>query len=529
MIAIALTFPAGRYHATPWGRHVNEGAVEWPPSPWRLLRSLIAVWKRTLPSEPQSSVEPILRELAGPPTFVLPSASTGHTRHYMPWEKNWKADEPGAAKTKVFDAFVALNPGDPLVACWRDVELDVSQRKLLEQLLANLNFLGRAESWCDAQLLDDAEALIFCDSTNCEVLDESDPRACNGEIIRTLCANGLEAFGNSHFATPSSARKSAEYDPDWHIAAETLWLHDQKWSDPPGSAWVSYLRRRDCFEIKPARRIAPRSTGPLAQVVRFAIDSTVLPLATFTLPVAEAARRALMSLQGKITARDGERGRSNVLSGKDAHSVPLIGHAHAYFLPTDEDDDGRLDHLTLVSRGEFQRDELRAIERLRMIAPHGRDNEGHPLRVLLLGQGTLGDYQPRPIRSSCVWETVTPYIATRHAKTRGPHRVDLRDWQSRSDFLIDDLRRQLIEVNPHLAPELTASACITPITTDGHFKLNNRWRPIEFKRARSKSGDDGDRRPSGAFRIEFASSVSGPIALGHSAHFGMGLFLPRSV
>ncbi len=37
-VIIKLTFPAGRYHATPWGRHVNEGVAEWPPSPWRLLR-----------------------------------------------------------------------------------------------------------------------------------------------------------------------------------------------------------------------------------------------------------------------------------------------------------------------------------------------------------------------------------------------------------------------------------------------------------------------------------------------------------
>ena len=38
-ITIKLTFPGGRYHATPWGRHVNEGVPEWPPSPWRLLRA----------------------------------------------------------------------------------------------------------------------------------------------------------------------------------------------------------------------------------------------------------------------------------------------------------------------------------------------------------------------------------------------------------------------------------------------------------------------------------------------------------
>src|SRR3546814_11113755 len=44
MLALAFTFPAGRYHATHWERHVNEGAVVWPPEPWRVLRALIATW-----------------------------------------------------------------------------------------------------------------------------------------------------------------------------------------------------------------------------------------------------------------------------------------------------------------------------------------------------------------------------------------------------------------------------------------------------------------------------------------------------
>jgi hypothetical protein len=39
---------------------------------------------------------------------------------------------------------------------------------------------------------------------------------------------------------------------------------------------------------------------------------------------------------------------------------------------------------------------------------------------------------------------------------------------------------------------------------------------------------DRDRRLAGAFRLRFASDVSGPIALGWSSHFGMGLFMPDS-
>ena len=51
-------------------------------------------------------------------------------------------------------------------------------------------------------------------------------------------------------------------------------------------------------------------------------------------------------------------------------------------------------------------------------------------------------------------------------------------------------------------------------------------RAIQFRRFRRKQGDDGGRRAAGAFRIVFSAPVSGPICLGHSSHFGLGLFMP---
>ncbi|HFQ89125.1 MAG TPA: type I-U CRISPR-associated protein Cas5/Cas6, partial [Desulfobulbus sp.] len=56
MLAIGFRFIAGRYHATPWGRHVNEAAVEWPPSPWRIVRALAATWHRKLDREQQQDL-----------------------------------------------------------------------------------------------------------------------------------------------------------------------------------------------------------------------------------------------------------------------------------------------------------------------------------------------------------------------------------------------------------------------------------------------------------------------------------------
>jgi CRISPR-associated protein Csb2 len=57
----------------------------------------------------------------------------------------------------------------------------------------------------------------------------------------------------------------------------------------------------------------------------------------------------------------------------------------------------------------------------------------------------------------------------------------------------------------------------------------HKLRPIQFQRFRNKRGDDGGRRPAAGFRIAFAAPVSGPLCLGHSCHFGMGLFVPESV
>lgn len=534
MIAISLTFPAGRYHATPWGRHVNEGAVEWPPSPWRILRALIATWKRTLPHLPQDQVEPILREFAKAlPVFVLPPASTGHTRHFMPWFKKGPDD-----RTLVFDTFVAVARDARLVVSWPAVSLGNNQRDLLRDILANLTTLGRAESWCEATLLAGEEPEMASGRAMAEPLDGREPEI-DQEIVRLLCPDRDAAFADGHVVTVTTKtsgrgknkqtleERTTIYDPAWNICMEMLQLHKERWCDPPGSRWVQYTRPRDCFKIESVGQRRARSNAThWPQVVRFALDSTVLPLVTETLPVAEAARRALMSCHGRFTERNGVRGRSDMLSGKDASGSPLEGHRHAYYLPTDEDGDGRLDHLTLIVRDGFGPDEMHAIGRLREIKPRARDNGSYPLRVLLLGYGRLDEYQPPLLEPSRVWASATPYIATRHAKTRGRHRVDLRDWHARTTFVVDDLLAQLAAVRPDLGADLIDRICIEPVPADGPFSVGGRWQPIQFKRFRAKPGDNGGRLPAGSFRLRFPDSVAGPIALGHSAHFGMGLFLP---
>src|ERR1051326_5524195 len=113
MPIVELRFPTGRVHATPLGRHVNEGAVEWPPSPWRILRALVATWHLKAKTDVS---EPVVRELlhtlaSKPPVYQWPGASLGHTRHYMPI-----IEGKSQKTTKVFDAFIHVS--GPLRVAW---------------------------------------------------------------------------------------------------------------------------------------------------------------------------------------------------------------------------------------------------------------------------------------------------------------------------------------------------------------------------------------------------------------------------
>lgn len=545
MIGISVSFPSGRFHATPWGRHVNEGAPEWPPSPWRFLRALVATWKGKLAGQlGQPDVEVLLRALVAPPQFVLPPASTAHTRHYMPWFKGWKPEEPEKAKTLVFDTFVTVPRLARLAMLWPDATLPSGQRDQLELLLKHLNFFGRAEAWCSACLLGDGQATEALAQVNCRASD-GQPVPPHAEIVRVLCADPDTVFADQytpkHKCTSGKGKAKTEvltplYDPDWHLCMETLQLHKDKWSDPPGSRWVAYVRRRDCFKVEPARRAARRAIAREMQVARFALDSAVLPLVTESLPVAESARCMLMGIYGRrFPAPDGSRGLSPIFSGKSADGQPLQGHGHAYYLPTDEDEDndGRLDHLTIVATDGFSDQELMALDRLRELKSREREQSGHPLRVLLLGLGQLDDYQPSPLRSSQVWVSATPFLAQRHLKKRGTKRDPKELWDCPQDFLATVLREELTRLIGRRSDlnDLPLDAIkIEPVVDEhGVFRIGARnLRPIQFKRFRQKRGDDGGNRPTGSFQIDFGRKVRGPIALGHSSHFGLGLFVPAT-
>jgi CRISPR-associated protein Csb2 len=535
-VTIKLTFPAGRYHATPWGRHVNEGIPEWPPSPWRLLRALVATWKRKCADLGEQAVRRVLEQLVYPPLFHLPSSRVAHTRHYMPLNANSVRDLKGGGTTLVFDTFVAVGRREPLLVHWPEASLSPEDGAVLERLVENLTTFGRAEGWVCAELEN-----VGRTEWNCVPSAVADMRQ---ELVSVFCPDPGTAFADDHYPLPADARKGKKglkpeehlFDcPRWHLCQDTQTVHAERWPRVPGARWVSYARSTEAVTESAAAR--PQQARPRKQptVARFLLDGPVLPLITDTLRVAESFRAAAMSRFGAWCGRqapaDVERFRrqdgsdhfaSPLLSGKDSSGCSLTGHEHAAYLPTAENDPTRLDHLTVYAANGFDAAEVSALNGLRQL--YGEEQE--PLRVQLIGLGRPEDFRCSLFGPARIWESATPFVVSRHVKKRGQKKdpPDCYGLSGRLAFVarvLGEEGRRWLQRQPTLAD--ASLLAYTPLEQVGR---TSRFRPLQFRRSRRKPGDDGATRATAMVRLEFDREVQGPLSLGHASHFGLGMFLP---
>ncbi len=527
-VTLKLTFPGGRYHATPWGRHVNEGVAEWPLSPWRLLRALVATWKRKCANLPEEQVRRVLTELLPAPKFHLPPARVAHTRHYMPWEKKGPTD-----RTLVFDTFVAVGRDDPLFVHWPDANLSLEDIATLAQLADNLTTLGRAEGWVQAEVTSETA------DWNCEPKAQS---ASSEELVPVFCPNPATAFGDEYYP-PKPDEKALKkglkpgdllFDcPRWHLCLDTETIHSERWPSVPGSMWVSYVRPSDAFSRRTAPPVATKVRPvSLPTVARFLLDGPVLPLVTDTVRVAEAFRVVAMSRLGAWCLqhphesaefrRQNETGKfsSPTLSGKWLNGDMREDHGHAHYLPSAEGSDNRrLTHLTVYAEEGFGPGEVAALTAIREFKVPAGGRRTHTLRVQLIGLGTRELFRTAvPLfGESAVWRSVTPFVAHRHLKRRGSKRD--------APLVIGpDGPQSFAEL---AVRELAARRGIAPLTEVRPLKVfNGGMRSVEFERGRARPGDDGRSRSHAGLQLTFANSVSGPVCLGHACHFGLGLFVP---
>lgn len=492
MLALQFRFPAGRYHATPWGRHVNEGEVAWPPDPWRILRALIATWHhkvKPLKRSNEVTLVGLIESLASQsPEYGVPPASHSHTRHYLPQSK------PGSTSL-VFDAFAAVDRDAPLSVIWPDVTLPEDQCSLLDDLLDNLGYLGRAESWVEAKRVD-AEPEVNCQPGE----NPMDPATGEllGEVVHLHSPVTQQEYTQRRtpfLADKKQAKKLAKTLPENLLGALSLDsadLQKQGWSQPPASTQVSYLRPVNA--LRPQRR---RSTlkVPRATTASFLLIGKPLPRVEDSLRIGELVRMALMSQSGKRLGKDRV---PPVFSGHDLPDTHR--HEHAFYLPYDSDGDGYLDRVMVHVPAGFEGQAYRAIGDLKKIW----QRDGGKWRLVLEGIGGR-DVMPALTESATEWQSVTPY---------------LHPWFCKKHFSAEDQIRK--ECVLRGLPEIISleHRDSIPVTQDRDSAV------VQFHRFRSRRGLRQPDRKGSAWRIRFAEPVRGPLALGFACHFGLGLFKP---
>jgi len=518
---IQLRFPGRRYHATPWGHHVNEGQVEWPPSPWRLLRALLATGFTKLhwpPETPPPAARRLVERLAAlAPAYALPAVSTAHTRHYV------EADQK---KPLIFDTWAQVD--DQVLEVQWDLDLREDERAVLVELAEHLGYLGRAESWTLASVVDAPTRAANC------LPDRDGPPGPGFDALRVLGAAAPETYLDWRAArvaaiesrlAPEAGRKPsaavrkklaaalAPYPADLVAAlcADTSTLKAQGWSAAPGSRELLYWRKGGGLSV----RVSPKAHPARVPTVPFAL----LALSTASrgkgaLPPLERAfpqgRLLHKALTAAVRGAGGEPRLSILLLGKAGSERALLDHQHAHLLPLDLDGDQRLDHVLVyapMGLDAAAQQVLRATSRTWMKGGAGE------LTVALAGLGEaetlcrLPDPAGQalaaalgPPQGATHWVSDTPYVAPRMLKRRGRDSIE-------GQVQLECARRGLPE---------PSEVQLLAVSDEGvrrlrHFVLHDATHEPPW-RARH------------ALVLRFPLPIQGPLCLGYGAHYGLGRF-----
>lgn len=382
---LVLRFPLGRYHATPWDRHVNEGAVELPPSPWRLLRTLYAVWRYRCPELPGDVVRPLLAELAPPPTFYVPAHGISHSRHYFP-DAKYGTD-------RVLDAFAVFGSEDQLAAQW-SVELAPDRRDALRRIAESIPYFGRADSLCTGSVESDWAPSGHGIWKPLDVADHVDGYADATSVL----APEVPLVVDTLLATPAEVRRSGL-------------------RFPIGSRLVAYGLDRPANTL--LTHVEPRVARNVT-AVRFDLLSAALPPETDAAIYTDLLRQAAIKQLG-------ENAQGTMLGGKTSDNAPMQGGMHAHYLPAVSE--RRVTGLVVWVPGVLPDKELSALCDVRALYDYKRR-----VHVRVSGVGAVDRVAPEFIGPARTWHAVTPFTPSRYPKKNHD------EWRS---FVTNEIQREL--------------------------------------------------------------------------------------
>lgn len=512
-------FPLGRFHATRW----NQGPFgdqygEWPPSPWRLLRALTFrwfQWSRETGETNDWRLKRLLNSLVKqPPRFYLPELTWRGppVKQYLPTEVSWTDAKKGAAayketkKTLNEDHYRAISSDACIYWAWPDLsEIDI---ELLDSLLARILYFGRAESWTRIKRVRSLpnDPGVLCILETCSSLDSV-------PVLAPIPGRDLNM---------KMVLEITENLSDREIPPGTMWLY-------------ACLPRRPRISLERGFRANYPNEVHLLQ---FAVGGRIFPPKELWVKVAERFRGSVLRERLRQIVGDKNISYSSLdsmqkrklmlLSGKDESEKPLENHQHAYFalLPDNNDQPTR---LVVWRETPFTQDEIDAL----LSASESeiwwdRSTSNWFLKIVPLPFETS---KPAAFSDefSTNWRSLTPFVPP----------------SSRKRFRKNGKERpgetpEMIAVKIGRKKGLPQPIRVEIMTSDGHWiersdqdtlsemksTLSTVHQTLK-KRKGSPESTRPNRSPGYYLRLTFSQPVSGPIILGESSHFGLGLFVPE--
>lgn len=495
-------FPLGRFHATPWRANpFDDPHGEWPPSPWRLVRAIVARWYQWA-REAENDLE--LGELdrlvaalcASTYRFHLPvhARKGSPLRQYLPGEFGWNPKAKKKAGVRSYgtslaqDNYWCVAPEEPV---WWFIEGDQWIDPLvsvLDRCLERVTYLGRAETLTRIRRASDKAP-----EPNCALLEQ---RGSGAVPVLTPRTDATRADVERVTDDPEAVKRPV----------------------PPGACMLYAVR-----PVRPPSR-ERRETPPAhsdCQLLQFAIGWNVVPEARAIVRLTSRFRGAVLQELLRIKtgnsqatwSRVGAEVREEVadMFGKDAEGEPLTGlRRHAEFFAWCE---GGVPTRLLVWRSIRPFDEheqeaiLRAASRDVSWAAAGSDTDAWKVRLVALDRAVSPPAGFDGVHARC-WESVTPYVPPRHHLRGGKVREN--------ESLIAQIRRELRQRGFDGAERVE----VEPIGEAD-------WVAVHVpRRQANQRAFLGDRRGQ-SICLTFPEPVIGPVRLGHSSSFGLGLFRPR--
>lgn len=560
-LILRQSFPLGRFHATPWRiSPFDDHYGEWPPSPWRLTRAVVARWYQWRREEagtwPEDELKHLIRALCRSDyRFYLPEQARQSIilRQYQPAEfgmdpPNYKAFEAEFTATEGMEQKlrdIAENVerrgsrllvrvrrkraqkqvekiiGEPL-GSWRGLNSDPGARGYATNLIQDnawcispdesLFWFVEGDTWTQelAEVLDRclerivyfgrAEALTHISRT-----DEA-PISANVALTESkISGSRVPVLAPCFNATQTDVERVTQ-DP---LAARNI----------PQGARLLYAQRPP----RPPASEVPRRMQilPHTHLVQLALGWAVAPQQRATVRLTAGFRTAVLhnliykKTKGATTrwsdAPVDVRVEIAGMTGKNSQGEPLRGpRAHAEFLLWWH---GGVPTRLLVWRGArpFDEDEQEAI--LRAAAQElpwaaiGSDVEAWKIKLVPLDAAVA----PPPgfdRTSAKIWQTLTPYVPPRHHLRGGKVRE--------TETIENQILRETAARDYAPDVKLLSIETIEP----------PRWVAVHVPRrevdARPFIGD----RHGYMLRLAFETPIIGPLRLGHSSSFGLGLFAP---